>query len=299
MSRFFRVLTNRWALAIIGFLALALVVWLLGPFIAFADYRVLEPVSARLVTILILLVLGLGLILLRQWRKRRADRRLLDEMGGESAGGNADTQSHVDSAKAEEDRILKERFEEAIKLLRQPKNNANGKVASLYELPWYIIIGPPGCGKTTALANSGIDFPLASELGQQTIGGIGGTRNCDWWISNEAVLIDTAGRYTTQDSEPETDRAAWVRFLDLLKRYRRRRPINGALVSFSMPICSLSMKLPWRRTVVQSANGYRNYLNASAFPYPSICSSPKPTSLPGSVNTSMTSAVRIGSKSGG
>ncbi|MEA3640544.1 MAG: type VI secretion system membrane subunit TssM [Lamprobacter sp.] len=221
-------------LAAIGFLALGLVIWLLGPFIAFADYHVLESASARLVTILILLVLGLGLILLRQLNKRRAERNLLDAMGTEAGAEGASVPSQAEQARAEEEQILKDRFEEAIKLLRQPKNRTDGKVASLYDLPWYIIIGPPGCGKTTALANSGIDFPLANELGQHSIGGIGGTRNCDWWISNEAVLIDTAGRYTTQDSEPETDHAAWLRFLDLLKRYRRRRPINGALISFSV-----------------------------------------------------------------
>jgi type VI secretion system protein ImpL len=234
VRRFFRALTNRWVLAAIGFVALALVVWLLGPFIAFADYRLLESASARLVTILILLVLGLALILLRQFYRRRAERKLIDEMGADAGEGGAAGPSQAEQAKAEEDQILRERFEEAIKILRQPKNKTNGRVASLYDLPWYIIIGPPGCGKTTALANSGIDFPLAAELGQHTIGGIGGTRNCDWWISNEAVLIDTAGRYTTQDSEPETDHAAWLRFLDLLKRYRRRRPINGVLISFSI-----------------------------------------------------------------
>ena len=31
--------------------------------------------------------------------------------------------------------------------------------------------------------------------------GVGGTRNCDWWFTDQAVLIDTAGRYTTQDSD--------------------------------------------------------------------------------------------------
>ncbi|MBK1705548.1 hypothetical protein CKO40_13550 [Halochromatium glycolicum] len=228
-------LSNPWVLAAIGFIALALVIWLLGPFLAFGEFRFLASVSARLVAILVLLVLVLGLLLLRQLRTRRAERKLLNEMGGEPADNQRAASSHAEQARAEEEQILKERFEEAIKLLRQPKQKGSGKVANLYELPWYIIIGPPGCGKTTALANAGIDFPLAAELGQQTIGGIGGTRNCDWWISNEAVLIDTAGRYTTQDSEPETDRAAWLRFLELLKRYRRRRPINGAIISFSVP----------------------------------------------------------------
>ncbi|MES2296685.1 MAG: type VI secretion system membrane subunit TssM, partial [Pseudomonadota bacterium] len=64
--------------------------------------------------------------------------------------------------------------------------------------------------------------------------GVGGTRNCDWWFTDEAVLLDTAGRYTTQDSFSEVDKAAWGGFLQLLKRHRRRRPINGVIVALSV-----------------------------------------------------------------
>ena len=37
--------------------------------------------------------------------------------------------------------------------------------AYLYELPWYIFIGAPGSGKTTALLNAGLTFPLAEKMG--------------------------------------------------------------------------------------------------------------------------------------
>ncbi|MES9974560.1 MAG: type VI secretion system membrane subunit TssM, partial [Candidatus Thiodiazotropha sp.] len=74
----------------------------------------------------------------------------------------------------------------------------------------------------------------ADKLGNDAVQGIGGTRNCDWWFTDDAVLLDTAGRYTTQDSYEEVDRAAWMGFLDLLKKHRKRRPINGALVAISI-----------------------------------------------------------------
>ena len=60
--------------------------------------------------------------------------------------------------------------------------------------------------------------------------GVGGTRFCDWWLTERAVLIDTAGRYTTQDSDAEADKAGWERFLDLLKKNRPQQPLNGVLV---------------------------------------------------------------------
>ncbi|MCS4292947.1 type VI secretion system protein ImpL [Comamonas sp. BIGb0152] len=103
----------------------------------------------------------------------------------------------------------------------------------MYELPWYVIVGAPGSGKTTALVNSGLDFPLAGQYGKAALPGVGGTRNCDWWFSDQAVIIDTAGRYATQDSNETADKNEWEGFLGLLKKYRPRQPINGVMLTLS------------------------------------------------------------------
>ena len=96
------------------------------------------------------------------------------------------------------------------------------------------MIGPPGSGKTTALVNSGLKFPLARGATPAAIAGVGGTRYCDWWFTEDAVLIDTAGRYTTQDSDAQLDKQSWLAFLDLLKKNRPRQPINGVMVAISL-----------------------------------------------------------------
>ena len=62
---------------------------------------------------------------------------------------------------------------------------------------------------------------------------MGGTRNCDWWFTDEAVFLDTAGRFTTQDSDAGADAAGWLEFLSLLGEYRTRRPINGVILTVS------------------------------------------------------------------
>ena len=71
-------------------------------------------------------------------------------------------------------------------------------------------------------------------MGQDAVAGVGGTRLCDWWFTDEAVLIDTSGRYTTQDSDAAVDRAGWEAFLDLLRRTRTRQPLNGVLVAIGL-----------------------------------------------------------------
>ena len=48
------------------------------------------------------------------------------------------------------------------------------------------------------------------------------------------MLIDTAGRYTTQDSDAGADAKSWEGFLDMLSENRPRQPINGVLVCISI-----------------------------------------------------------------
>lgn len=86
------------------------------------------------------------------------------------------------------------------------------------------------------MQHSGLEFPLTDRLKGEDleVKGVGGTRNCDWMFTNEAVLLDTAGRYTTQDSQESVDSAAWQGFLGLLKKYRPRQPINGVLIAISI-----------------------------------------------------------------
>ena len=176
---------------------------------------------------LIFLVWGVVKLLKRRAAKK-ADEQLADDLvdSADQQGGATPDQS------AEEVAVLKQRFEEAIATLRASSKHKSN--VSLYELPWFVIIGPPGSGKTTALVNSGLEFPLEQRFGKEALRGVGGTRNCDWWFTNDAVLLDTAGRYVTQDSHETVDRAAWEGFLDLLKKYRKRRPINGVLVAVSL-----------------------------------------------------------------
>jgi type VI secretion system protein ImpL len=229
----------RWSLALAGVLAAGALVWFVGPLVAISGVVPLAGEPARWAAIAALAVLAVARVLWRGAGSARRNRRLLDGL----VGGRGTAPATAAGAPGEKEvAVVAQRFEKAVGLLK--RSPVGGKKRSwlaalagrpfVYELPWYIIIGAPGAGKTTALVNSGLDFPLAAEVGQPVIRGIGGTRNCDWWFASEAVLIDTAGRYTTHDSDRAADRAAWFGFLELLARYRPRRPINGVLLTLSV-----------------------------------------------------------------
>jgi type VI secretion system protein ImpL len=153
----------------------------------------------------------------------------------EQIAGNAGAGPVADERVAQELETLRARFKQAAADLEDARfPSPDGKSRAIEELPWYVMIGAPGSGKTTALLNSGLRFPLYTRDGSSaSIPGVGGTRSCDWWFADEAVLLDTAGRYTTQDSDRKADAAAWHGFLGLLQQARPERPLNGALVTVS------------------------------------------------------------------
>jgi len=136
----------------------------------------------------------------------------------------AQAQDQISGARPDQQpnlQALASNLNEALAALKASKM---GKGA-LYSLPWYIIIGPPGSGKSTALVESGLNFPYMSQ-GRKGVKGVGGTRNCDWWFTDQGILLDTAGRYTTELE----DRDEWIGFLEMVKKTRKEKPINGALV---------------------------------------------------------------------
>ncbi|WP_444993968.1 type VI secretion system membrane subunit TssM [Aliikangiella sp. IMCC44359] len=233
MKKIINFFKNRIVISILGLIAFSVLIWFIGPQIKFGDNNEapLSSVVARLIAIIIIVVLW-GLNNLRiQLQNKKQNEDLVDDL---SKNQQQDVKGGTSEQTAQEISQINERFTQALATLKKTKFKSWGSDKALYELPWYIIIGPPGSGKTTALINSTLEFPLAKEFGKGALQGVGGTRNCDWWFTNEAVLVDTAGRYTTQDSHRVIDSTAWEGFLSLLKRNRKRRPINGAIIAISL-----------------------------------------------------------------
>jgi type VI secretion system protein ImpL len=179
---------------------------------------------AILVTALVLLTITLVFVakLLRsRMRAAALERELL-------------RQAELQAQKVRPDRrpeilALQKQMKDALDSLKNSKLAGGGK-AALYALPWYVIIGPPAAGKTTALGQSGLGFITPAGSSGHKFRGTAGTRNCDWWFSKHAILLDTAGRLATE----QDDREEWNTFLDTVRRFRPGRPLDGVVVAFSV-----------------------------------------------------------------
>lgn len=202
-----RILTSWWTVSILTTVLLILLFAVGLPlFVGF-----LKPWYIRLaVALLFVAIWGLWFFL----RRRKAKKR------------NAELEKQLEQQDkgAEEAGVVAKRMKDALKKLRE----ATGKQRNyLYTRPWYVIIGPPGAGKTTAMVNSGLRFPFSDKAANATAG----TRNLDFWFADEAVLVDTAGRYTTQDSQADVDASGWTSLLELLRKSRPFEPVNGVFVA--------------------------------------------------------------------
>jgi type VI secretion system protein ImpL len=218
MSRFWSLLTDVRVLSVLGFLALAAFLFIGADALSVALTWAAMALGAAL-------LIALMVWAIRRWRARRAAAQLeqaLDQQADRAAA------KAPKGAKAEVE-ALRERLGAAVKTIKSSKLGQLTGSAALYELPWYMVIGNPAAGKSTAIVRSGLKFPFAEQT-DNIIQGIGGTRNCDWFFTSEGILLDTAGRYAVH----EEDREEWRGFLSLLKKHRPKAPINGILIAASV-----------------------------------------------------------------
>lgn len=252
-----------WTLSALGVTALCLLIWHAGPLLAIgpanAAWQPLQGEWPRALLIAAVLLIYLVWALLKLYHLIRNDEAFAKRIFG------LDKKNQPQNLAKEEIRVLQGKAQGAIQELRKMRLTVAGHTGSviaflkrlvegkryLYELPWYMIVGNPGAGKSSVITNAGLTFPLADQMRAASATGLQGpdrgTLNCNWWFTNEAVLIDTAGRYTAPGDSPALEavaleseqsqtlqnknQAEWQGFLSVLRKARPRAPINGVLLA--------------------------------------------------------------------
>jgi len=201
--------------SLIGLVALLVVLMIVG-IVLVAGW----PWWVSIFILLFMAGLGIGGYLAhRAWQKRNA-AKFVDAVIEKD-------QAHVDKMTArelEDHKALQERWKVVIEKIRKSHLKKQGN--PLYVLPWYMIIGESGSGKTTSLNSA----RLSTFTDLESTGGISGTKDCDWWFLDDSIIIDTAGRYAIPvNGEP--DKNEWHKVMSLLLKYRKKEPLNGVIVT--------------------------------------------------------------------
>lgn len=195
-------------IALIAGLVIGLIGWLTGNWLA-ATISVLAILLVALVIIMVRSVfqkertdkLGRGV------ESRRDQARAREERS--STGSHSDVQSKFDGSVAELKRSL-------------------GGRGAVYELPWYLVFGPEGSGKSSMLLESGLELP--AQYAHARV--FGPTDGFEFLMFNEAVAIDTSGRMFS--SGAQRDRDQWTQLLARMKANRPECPANGLILTVSV-----------------------------------------------------------------
>ena len=171
--------------------------------------------------ILLFLLLAIVLIVLvwNLWRRSKG--------GGEEEGGEVVGTSTLSNQGPQRRRFtpagLKGSFRRARATLRRNVAGRNW----LYEIPWYLMIGEAGSGKTTALSHAGLNLPLGrpteNETGQHPAVG--------WWFFDRGVVLDVNGAMILEQEGRTGDEKGWEELVSALGEYRPRRPLDGIVLT--------------------------------------------------------------------
>lgn len=204
---------------------LALLIWFGGPALAINEYKLWASVFSRLFSISLLGVLAALILLLRQ---RKAHRRQLAEESDEARQERLWCASTIKQERAQ----MRGAFRNARRFLRGSRLFTHRDERWRAELPWYLLLGPEASGKTSLLTFSGLRFQTTDNHPQGWGDEVRRTPLCEWYFADDAVLVDTAGRFLCQ-GDKQVDAPAWQNLLGLLGK-RRTRPLNGVLLNLSV-----------------------------------------------------------------
>lgn len=211
---------------------LMFLLWFYGPAVTIGTTRPLETARVRIVVI--------GLVLL-VWLCRVGRQ-------GRFAGAVLTIPAFVrrlwsrpsvapDDIRIEE---LRRRFHEALRRsalapsgipwLKRCIDSLTGR--RIYALPWYVVLGTPGSGKTSFMRGMEAGGSTITDPLHATDERVAQAQS-EWWFCEHGVFVDTPGRYLSADSPQHDDE--WRELLELLGRNRRMQPVNGVILTVSVP----------------------------------------------------------------
>jgi type VI secretion system protein ImpL len=121
--------------------------------------------------------------------------------------------------------VLREKWKEGLGVLRNSALRKSGN--PVYALPWYLMLGAPGSGKTAALMRARVQSPMANR---DPSAAPAPTPDLDWFFFDRSVILDCSGRFSDLTA-PESSAQEWEELIGLLARARRREPLNGVVVT--------------------------------------------------------------------
>ncbi|WP_431224277.1 type VI secretion system membrane subunit TssM [Serratia sp. L9] len=212
------------------FLSLALIaiatVWIIGPYLLIGKQHPLESAGHRGILMLAILIITLLYGLWRFMRALALDPALLDNFIKKKPAKQEERIEHAAiNAVIEGGERYMRRIHRTVPIWRRFFSTDHRRSW----LPWFLVMGTPAAGKTAMLFSSGQEFPLPEQLNRKDKENPP-TAHCECLFTNEALFLDTAGKYAGEDRLAQEE---WTSLVKALKKHRPVRGINGVILTLS------------------------------------------------------------------
>lgn len=98
---------------------------------------------------------------------------------------------------------------------------------SQYKLPWYLMLGTEGAGKSTILQETDLELPIGyPEYDIQ-----GSNAKLNWTFFDGGVVADLKGSMFLNKYGATSNDSDWSYFVKLFNRYRPKRPLDGIVIT--------------------------------------------------------------------
>lgn len=217
---------------VVGFLALLalLLIWLIGNELG------LPTRDARFVASLVVLSVWVLLLLVGHW----LGRTMKQSWRGWAEQRQQEALAKPVAAEDTHHAALRSRLLAAIHTLESSSLGRRwlpfGRKA-VYRMPWIVVMGAGGAGRTSLMTRSDLEFPLL-EFSPYEENRDAGYDGCEWNFATQSVVLDTHGRL----AETTEGRAEWRSLLTLLKKYRRKKPLDALVLA--VDAASLAVAAP-------------------------------------------------------
>lgn len=192
-------------------------IWLLGPYLAIAGKPVLANFSHRIIASLVAFLLFFIIEYQKSETTFTTDIPLPDE--------------------------IKQELHSLQKTLHSLINTLYGNFLKSfifkYKKPWYLVLGPTNAGKSTLLNKANINITGLDKLPPMMITP---TKAFNWWLADDAVLIDVGGKYLKDHESAQYTHLLFQQFFKLIKKYRSYRPIDGLILTINLQELTVNTK---------------------------------------------------------
>ncbi|WP_318366252.1 type VI secretion system membrane subunit TssM [Enterobacter sp.] len=204
-------------LLVLAWIFLLVWIWWKGPSWSLYDEQWLKPLANRW-----LATAAWGLIALA-WLTVRVTKRL-QQLEKQQKQQRAEAQDPLSVELNAQQRYL-DRW-----LLRLQRHLDSRRY--LWQLPWYMVIGPAGSGKTALLREG---FPSDIIYTPDAIRGAEQRLYLMPYVGKQAVILDIDGALCEQPEADVLYRRLWGHVLDWLVEKRARQPLNGLIITLELP----------------------------------------------------------------